>query len=204
MRKLPLAVAALLACAASPALAQSGPGASAVEPPPAAQVTPNPPSPPKPESVPAAPKAPSVADNVPPSRFSFNRVDDGFLRLDTQTGQVAYCSPHTVGWACQTVPEDRVALEKEITRLQGEVASLKAQVAALHEPPPPRPPSDLTPPPANPPPPTAQTPPPMADKDQDTAKLRADLERARLAFESAWRRLVEMIVNLQKDMMRKG
>ena len=49
----------------------------------------------------------------------------------------------------------------------------------------------------------------MADKDQDranqdSAKLREDLERARLAFENAWRRLVEMIVNLQKDMKRKS
>ena len=37
----------------------------------------------------------------------------------------------------------------------------------------------------------------------DSAKLREDLERARVAFENAWRRLVDMIVNLQKDMMRK-
>jgi hypothetical protein len=202
MRKLPLAVAALLACTASPVLAQSGSGAPAAEPPPAAEVAPNPPTPPKPESVPAAPKAPGVANSIPLGRFSFNRVDDGFLRLDNQTGQIAYCSPHAVGWACQTVLEDRAALEKEIARLRNEVASLKAQVAALHEPPPPRPPADLTPPPN--PPPVAQTPPPMGDNDQDTAKLRADLERARLAFENAWRRLVEMIIHLQKDMMRKG
>ena len=146
MRKLPLVVAALLACAASPApaLAQSGSGAPAAEPPPAAEVAPKPPSPPKPEAVPPAPKAPNVTDNAPAGRFSFNRVDDGFLRLDRQTGQVAYCSPHVVGWACQTVPEDRAALEKEIARLRDEVASLKAQVAALHEPPPPSPPADLT------------------------------------------------------------
>ena len=202
MRKLPLAVAALLACAVSPALAQTGSGTPAVEPPPGAQVAPNPATPPKLEVVPAAPKAPSVTDNVPQGRFSFNRVDDGFLRLDNQTGQVAYCSPQAVGWGCQSVPEDRAALEKEIAHLREEVAGLKAQIAALHEPPP-RPPADLTLPPANPPP-TVQTLPPMADKDQDNAKLRADLERARLAFENAWRRLVEMIVNLQKDMMRKG
>jgi hypothetical protein len=201
MPKLPLAAAALLACAVSPALAQSGSGTPAVEPPPAAQVAPNPPTAPKPEVVPTIPKTPGVADSTPPSRFSFNRVDDGFLRLDNQTGQVAYCSPHAVGWACQSVPEDRAALEKEIARLQDEVASLKAQVATLHQPPP-RPPADLTP--QLNPPPAAQTPPPMADKDQDMAKVGVDLERARLAFENAWRRLVEMIVHLQKDMMRRG
>jgi hypothetical protein len=34
--------------------------------------------------------------------------------------------------------------------------------------------------------------------------LREDLARARVALENAWRRLVEMIVNFQKDMMPKG
>ena len=68
MRKLPLAVAALLACTASPALAQSGSGAPAVEPPPAAQVAPEPPASPKPESVPTAPKAPGVVNSIPPGR----------------------------------------------------------------------------------------------------------------------------------------
>ena len=128
-------------------------------------------------------------DSAPPSRYSFNRVDDGFLRLDNQTGQVAFCSAHAVGWACQAVPEDRAALEKEIARLQQEVASLKQEVASLREPPPPRLPADLTPP---------------ADRNDDSARLREDLARARVAFENAWRRLVEMIVNFQKDMMPKG
>jgi hypothetical protein len=155
MRNSTLALAVLLACAASPASAQDG-----------------------------------APPNVP-SRYSFNRVDDGFLRLDNSSGQIAFCSPHAVGWACQVVPEDRAALEKEIARLQGEVASLKSEIAALREPPPPpRPPAELTPPPT--------------EKSEDATKLREDLERARAAFEHAWRRLVEMILNFQKDMMRKG
>ena len=153
MRNLTLAIAAVLACAASPAPAQDG------------------------------------APPTVPSRYTFNRVDDGFLRLDNSSGQIAFCSPHAVGWACQAVPEDRAALEKEIARLQGEVASLKSEIAALREPPP-RPPAELTP--------------PTTDKSEDATKLREDLERARAAFEQAWRRLVEMIVNFQKDMMRKG
>jgi hypothetical protein len=155
MRNSTLALAVLLACAASPAPAQDG-----------------------------------ALPNVP-SRYSFNRVDDGFLRLDNQTGQIAFCSPHAVGWACQAVPEDRAALDKEIARLQDEVASLKSEIAALREqPPPPRPPADLKP--------------PQPEKSEDATKLREDLERVRVAFEHAWRRLVETILNFQKDMMRKG
>jgi hypothetical protein len=34
--------------------------------------------------------------------------------------------------------------------------------------------------------------------------LRQDLERARVAFENAWQRLVDMLVNFQKDVMRKS
>ncbi|MGC2824255.1 MAG: hypothetical protein WA322_08485 [Pseudolabrys sp.] len=143
------------------------------------------------------------------SRYSFNRVDNGFLRLDNESGQVAYCNPRAVGWACQAVAIDRAALEAEIAslqkqvallqkldveivQLQDEVASLKKEIAVLKGPPPPRPPADLTPP---------------RDKGDDvTIKLPTDEEfaRARDFIEKTWRHLMEMIVTIQKDMMRKG
>jgi hypothetical protein len=196
MRNLTLAIAVLLVCAASLALAEGSRGTQPVEPSHDAQTAPGAPNPPKAENVPSVAKVPSATANIPsnpPSHFAFNRVDGGFLRLDNQTGKIAFCSPQPIGWACQAVPEDRTALENEIARLQDEVASLKSELAALRElPPPPRPPADLTPPA------------PLPDKSEDTTKLREDLARARAAFESAWRRLVEIIVQLQKDMMRKG
>ena len=152
MPNLRLAIAVLLGCAATSALAQDG-------------------------------KPPDA-----PLRYSFNRVDDGFLRLDNSSGQIAFCSPRTVGWACQAVPEDRAALEKEIARLQDVVTGLKTEIAALRAPPPPRPPAELTP----------------APKSDEAKQLRDDIRRARAAIEDVWRRLVEMIVNFQKDMMPKG
>ena len=33
------------------------------------------------------------------ARYSFHKVTDGFLRLDTQTGEVALCGSQPVGWA---------------------------------------------------------------------------------------------------------
>ncbi len=149
MRNLMLIIVALMACAASPALAQDAPV---------------------------------------PNRYSFNRVGDGFVRLDNVSGQVAFCSPHSVGWACEAAAEDRAALEKEIARLQDEVAALRREVADLREPPPPRPPADLTP----------------ESKNDNARQLREDVARARVALENAWRRLVDMIVAFQKDMMGKG
>jgi hypothetical protein len=174
MRRI-LIAAVVLACPMLPALAQA-PEAGA---PPASQS----------ETSPSSP-AENVAAHA--GRFSFKRVEGGFVRLDSQTGQVALCSARVAGWACEMAPEDRVALDKEIGRLQDEVNNLKQQLAAVHEPPPPRPPAELSP----------SLPP--SEKSDDAARLREDMDRARSALENAWRRLVDMIVNFQKDMMRKG
>ncbi len=158
-------------------------------------------------------RAPAQVDEGqrPPtqSRFSFSRVENGFLRLDNDSGQVAFCSTQTTGWACQSATENRSALETEIASVRKQVASLKEleteiadlrrdvallkkEVAALKEPPPPRPPADLA---------------PRPDRGADvTVKLPSheDLMKARDFIEETWRRLVEMIASMQKDVMRKG
>ena len=64
------------------------------------------------------------------SRYTFNRADDGYLRLDGRTGQVSLCTRRPVGWACQAVPDERTALEAEIARLQGENVTLKKELVA--------------------------------------------------------------------------
>lgn len=128
-----------------------------------------------------------------PARYSFDRVQDTFLRLDTATGQVAVCSQHAAGWACQAVPEDRVALEREIGRLQDEVAALKSEVATLRAPSPPRPPADLTPPDKN-----------GAKGNVLILPTQDDMERAKAAVQHAWRRLVDMLVGFTNDVMKRG
>jgi hypothetical protein len=182
MRISMLAITAVLSCVASPALAQAEMPTQDSTP----ALTQAPASAP-----PAAPAQDKALASVP-SRYTFNRVDDGFLRLDNKSGKVAFCSPHTVGWTCQAVPEDRAALEKEIARLQDEIARLKKEIAALRAPPPS--------PPAPPPPPAAD------QRGEITIKLptHEDIARARTAIEDAWRRVVDMLVNFKKDMMRKG
>jgi hypothetical protein len=176
---------ALFAGGASAALAQdteklSQPPAEAAAPPPATA----------PKDA-AGPK--DGAGPEGPPRFSFNRVDGGFLRLDSVSGQVAMCSQRTAGWACQAVPDDRAALDGEIARLQERVTALQAEVAALRAPPaPPRPPAELA---------------PRAEGDSKSAlKLPTDedLQWARAAIEKVWRQFVDMVAEFQKDLRRKG
>lgn len=157
--------------------------------PPAVEGAPSPVQAQNPAPAPAQAQAP-----LPPARFTFERSKDGFLRLDAQTGQVAYCESRSAGWTCEAVPEERTAFEKEIGRLQDEVAGLKRELAALREPPSsPRPPAELAPR-------------PPGKEGEPVIKLptQEDVDRATAALQRAWDRLVDMIGNLRKDLSRRS
>lgn len=127
-------------------------------------------------------------------RFSFERVKDGVLRLDRVGGEVSFCQPDGTGWVCAAVPQDRPALEKEIERLRNEIGALKQEIASLKAPvEPPRPP---------------QTVPPSSDDGKSgPTRIRVptaeDVARARAFIAETWHRLVEIIDNWQKDVLRK-
>jgi hypothetical protein len=123
------------------------------------------------------------------SRYTFHRVDDGYVRLDGRTGQVSICAQRPVGWACQAIPDERAALEAEIARLQGESAALKKELIARNLP---------LPGAVKPGPPAAKEEPPRLQLPSD-----ADLNKVVNFFEKVWRRFVEVIVTLQMDMQNK-
>ena len=149
-----------------------------------------------------APSAPPSAQSAPAtddSHYSFHRVGEGFVRLDSRTGQLAQCGWAATGWACKAVPDERAALESEIGRLQRENAELKktllskgidlpAGVMAEAPTPPPVPP-------ANVPDPTPSEP---------KAPTEVDLDRAVSFVKNVWRKLVDMMVDLQRDIQKKG
>jgi hypothetical protein len=130
----------------------------------------------------------AAAETGPPenddARYSFNQVDGGYLRLDGRTGQVSLCNRHSIGWTCQTVPDERAALEGEIARLQGENAALKQALVTRNLPLP----GTVRPAPSMPSTVEQQLP-----RDPDPNMVVGLVEKI-------WRRLVEMIVQLQKDM----
>jgi hypothetical protein len=124
------------------------------------------------------------------TRYTFNRADEGYLRLDGRTGQVSVCVRKPVGWACQMVPDERVALEAEIARLQGENVALKRELVTRNIPLP----GLLKPEPT----PSAKPDEPRLHPPRD-----ADFDKVMNFVEQVWRRLVEMIVTLQKDILRR-
>jgi hypothetical protein len=145
-------------------------------------------------------------------RFAFHRIDDVFLRLDLYTGAVASCSQHAAGWACDLLPDERAAFDSEIARLQRDNAILKNALLERGVPLPnginvdapaaitppesvPRPPQSV--------PPVAAAPPKSAGPDQ-ASRDDAEIERIMTVMEKVWRRLVDMMMNVQRDMQKKG
>jgi hypothetical protein len=136
----------------------------------------------------------SFADDATPDtnggRYTLNKVTDGFVRLDTQTGEVALCSQRTVGWACQVAPEDRAAFESEIARLRGENAALKQALLSRGLPLP-----------------SGATPERPGTHDNDiTIRLPddADIDRAVAYVGRLWNRFVDVVNRAQKQMLNKS
>lgn len=61
-----------------------------------------------------------------PGRYSFQPMDGGLMRLDTETGQVSHCTKTGESYACRSVADDRAALQEEIDRLRRENEELRA------------------------------------------------------------------------------
>jgi len=144
------------------------------------------------EAPPASVQQPGGGPATSDGRYVFYRVQDSIIRLDSRTGQVSQCSGGAPGWSCQTVPTERAALESEIARLQGENATLKKELLARSIPLP----DGLR----------SET--PAAKAPEATPGIKtptdADLDRVMTFMEKVWRRLVEMMSELQRDPQRKG
>lgn len=131
----------------------------------------------------AAPAAAQDSPGTENGRYALSRTDDGYLRLDQQTGHVSICTRRDLGWACQTVPDERSALEDEIARLQKDNASLKKEMMARGLALPGTPQSKAQ---------------PKAEPDSKSP-TDAEIDRALATAERIWRRFVEMIARLQRD-----
>jgi hypothetical protein len=74
--------------------------------------------------------APVEAPDSANGRFAMTPVADGFLRLDTRTGQVSLCTLAAGQVQCRAGADERAALEGEIDRLTRENTRLKTVAPA--------------------------------------------------------------------------
>jgi hypothetical protein len=134
--------------------------------------------------------SPVLAQDAPAEneRFSLYRIEDGYLRLDGRTGQLSSCIRRQSRWLCQTVPEERIAFEAEIGRLQGDNAALKKALLAHQLPLP----QGVRPDRAG------------AADAQPRGEADRKLDRVGGVIKNVWRRLVAFVMSMQRDLLKKS
>jgi hypothetical protein len=154
-------------------------------------------------------------------RYTFSPTPGGVLRLDTRSGRVTSCSDKGNGWACYAIPDERVAFDTEVGRLQMENARLKKDADALKEqndslmarlaqaPPPAGGKTDDALPNDAPPKGDSFRPPGITNKDGQRKleiPLPSDQEIDQMMsfLERTWRRLIDMAGRMQKETTGAG
>ncbi|PYE86379.1 hypothetical protein [Phyllobacterium leguminum] len=80
--------------------------------------------------------APEVAHAQETGRYTMEKTDKGYIRLDTQTGDISVCADQSGQMVCRLAPDDRRAYEDELAALDARVKRLEEQVSAYNKLPP--------------------------------------------------------------------
>lgn len=78
----------------------------------------------------------ALAQSLPPTegRYALQQVDGGVIRMDTQSGALSLCKKQSgEQWACESLPDERKALQLEIDRLAKENGELHAEMKRLED-----------------------------------------------------------------------
>jgi hypothetical protein len=72
----------------------------------------------------------SVAEQ---ERFRLERTADGYVRMDTRTGELSMCKQSGGELVCRLAADERTAMQDQIERLQADVENLKDRVGRLED-----------------------------------------------------------------------
>ncbi|ACP23983.1 hypothetical protein NGR_c01830 [Sinorhizobium fredii NGR234] len=68
------------------------------------------------------------AQEAAPGRFSMQKAETGFARLDTETGEVTLCQEKNGELVCRMAADERAAFERELDLLTKRVEALEKAV----------------------------------------------------------------------------
>ena len=73
------------------------------------------------------------AQDSRPGRYTMHKTDDGFVRLDTETGAVSLCRKSAESWGCEPMAGTGPSLTAEVARLKSQNAELRAEIKRMEE-----------------------------------------------------------------------
>ncbi|MCB1510771.1 MAG: hypothetical protein KDJ36_07690 [Hyphomicrobiaceae bacterium] len=68
-----------------------------------------------------------------PGRFTLHKTDDGFIRLDTQSGETSLCRKVEKTWSCTPMDDGAARLRKRIAELEQQNSALSREVRILRD-----------------------------------------------------------------------
>jgi hypothetical protein len=64
-------------------------------------------------------------------RYAIERSEDGYVRMDTRTGQMSICSEQSGQLVCRLAVDDREALQDDLEALQARLTAVENRLSAL-------------------------------------------------------------------------
>ncbi len=71
----------------------------------------------------------AVAQEANAERYTLQKSDSGFVRLDRQTGAVTLCTEDQGTLTCRMAADERAAYDEDLARLEKRVEALERQLA---------------------------------------------------------------------------
>lgn len=68
-----------------------------------------------------------------PGRYTMHKADDGFIRLDTQTGEASLCRKAERGWSCAPMEDSAERMRKQIAELEQQNRALSREIATMRD-----------------------------------------------------------------------
>ncbi|MGJ8572313.1 MAG: hypothetical protein ACSHXI_16605 [Hoeflea sp.] len=114
--------------------------------------------------------AQAFADEPAVNRYAMEKTENGFVRLDTQTGEMSICTQKAGQLVCRLAADERRAFEEALSDLSSRVESLENRLDAV-----------------------------APSEDSTGIPDEAELDRALGAMEKMMRRFFGMVEELQRD-----
>jgi flagellar motility protein MotE (MotC chaperone) len=75
--------------------------------------------------------APAHAQDA--ERYTLQKTEDGYIRMDDETGEISICKQRSGQLVCTIAADERTAFQDELERLESEIAALERRITALEE-----------------------------------------------------------------------
>jgi len=75
--------------------------------------------------------AASASSAAEPDRYRLEKTPDGYVRMDTRTGEMSLCQERWGELVCRMAADERTAMQDELERLQSDIDALEGRLAEV-------------------------------------------------------------------------